>query len=329
MVGTRRRRRLGPVTGVVLLAILVALLVGAIRSAKPSAQSVALAGRTYLDLARPLVQASNQDGATVTEIRTRPAQLGRVQLDQELAHLVSDTRQTATSAQQLSVPSALERSAPLLVSALKARAGAARLLSDGMNQALGSSPIDQAVSTLAQAGQEMGASDADYRQFRSSIPRSVGGSRSMPDSRWVQAPAIWSQDQLTSFAKAVRGSSSLAVQHNLVLVLVSLSPQPIVSGGTTTVPPTSSLKVTLVVANNGTVAEQQVPVVASIQGPQAPERVSRTNIDIQPGEHVSVPLPPLAVSPGGTYSLTSSVGPVAGETNTQDNSLTSTLKVAS
>jgi hypothetical protein len=329
MVGTRRRRRrLGPVAAVLVVAALVGLFVAAIHSARPSPQSIEQAERAYLDLARPLVQASNQDASTVNEIRARPAQLGRVQLDRELAHLVSDTAATASSVRALATPSQLARAESFLVQTMDARASAATQLSAGMNQAVGS-PVDLAVASLVQAGQDMAASDAYYSRFLGAIPRSLGGRRAMPASRWVQSQDVWSQARLTDFARAVGGSTSLAVTHDMVLVLVSLNPEPISTGGTTTIPPTSSVRVTLVVANNGTVAETQVPVVASVQGSQSPQEVSRVNIDIQPNEHVSVPLPPLAVSPGGTYTLTSSVGPVAGETHTQDNSLTSTFKVAS
>jgi hypothetical protein len=340
MVGARRRRRpKGPVIVVLVLVLLTAFLALSINAAKPSTQSVHQAARTYLALVYPLVQQSNQAAATVGRIRTDPASFGLPGLESTLDQLVTETEETQRSVAALSVPSALVSQAADLERAMRARAAAARAVRSGMKMALDAGRANAAVETLVFAGNQMTSSDGWYSSFRRAIPGWAGGRRSVPPSAWAPDGSPWGAGPIGQFVSAVASAAApapggspnpLAVDHDLLLLAVLLQPTPLQTQPSIVVPSTQQLSPTIVVANIGNQTERSVKLQATLQGtpPAASETSTRVIGVLRPGQRVSVRMGSLPVSPGGSYSLTSSITPVPGETVTSNNTLSIGVQVS-
>lgn len=334
MIGSRRQRRrrrhLGRYLGALVITLVVLLIFFAVRSARPSATEERQAELTYLDLARPVILQSNQDASTVTDVRQRPAQLGLVELQRRLDQLVSDTARAYQEASSLDPPPALAAAAQHLRACLKVRRQAAVELREGMILAVGNGAEADAVTSLGEAGHHLVSADSSCAAFVRRIPRATRRQARMPQSRWVTTPSVWRATTLSDFVAAVRGSSSLQADHDLVLALVSLQPTPIQSSqGREVLLPTGTISVTALVINVGNQKEHGVPVVATITPQSGSSTTTHAIIAINPNQHEAVTLPPLRVSSGTNYTLSVSVGPVPGEVRTEDNHLDIAVQVGS
>jgi hypothetical protein len=134
---------------------------------------------------------------------------------------------------------------------------------------------------------------------------------------------------------------ALATHHDVVLLpsAVSLAPAAVppaaqpggggVPPGASVLPPTRTLHVGAVVANQGNVAEQHVVVTASLTPvPTGTVRAVSVTTSLAVGGSVAVQLPSLPVRSDHEYTLTVSVRPPAGQTATAGLAQTSVIWVA-
>ena len=317
------RRRRPPV--LVIAGLVVAVLVIVVL-ALPGSDSGS-DQQSYLDIVRPQLQLSAQQGAVVRDIRANARSLDRLTLVQRVNDLVGAAAGVQRQVAPVSPPGSLGSAGSLLEQAMNTRAQGTASLRDGLRASLSGGSADQAVGLLSHAGQQLVAADGLYGRFLRALSRSQAASISVPQYRWVVNPADWERGSLVLFVLGLRLSPSLALRHDVGLVLVSTQPSPTSYQGTIAVLGLArQLTVSVVVANTGNATEHEVPVVATVSGGQP--QSARTVVNLEPGQRQALDLGGLSLGPRTLYVLTVTVGPVSGDPTPADNSQTMPLIVA-
>jgi hypothetical protein len=336
----RRRRR--PILPTVLLALLVAivlaLLVGGILDAgRASAPYRREVNRSYVAQGSELALRSNSTGAQLRALMASMTAVGRDRLSHELGILVATSAEVAQEAAALAPPD------PTVDGFAEVMAARARALSEiqgavdgllgltrGGGATLGTSA---AADRITAAGALLGQADRSYAQVRRQFLVAPGNAR-LPRSRWVGTPSGWAATPVLDLAQALTLTPSLAPRHRVVLVAgtVHIVPEavpPVHPGGPSVVLPTGSLQVGAVVANEGDVAEKGIRASASVT-PQGPGRADLTSlgVSIGPGGSVAVTFPSLVVEPGDTYTLTVSIDPPPGQADRTGTSASYVVRIA-
>jgi hypothetical protein len=198
----------------------------------------------------------------------------------------------------------------------------------------------RASSAMARAGSTLAAADRSYAVLRRQLLAAPGHPR-LPRSVWVPTPAAWSGPAMAGLVAAITaGGSPLAPVRQLCVLVVNVTPAPVppptasstqpppgrspgggcpappASPSTATVPPTSSLGVSVVVGNVGTVAQRAVSVDAVLQPVSGQATVSSSRVvSLQPGTSVAVNLPSLGVRAATSYTLRVSLGSAASQSD--------------
>lgn len=198
----------------------------------------------------------------------------------------------------------------------------------------------RAASTLALVGSKLVAADRTFAATRRRLLAAPGHAR-LPASVWAVVPAAWSGPSMAGLVAAMTApGSNLLPVHRLCVVVVDVTPAPVpppgsspvqppvsrssgggcpgppIAQGSATVPPTSLLGVSVVVANMGWVAQAGVTVGATLRpvGRGTSTSSSRT-VSLQPGSSVAVALPSLRVSSATSYLLRVTVDGAGGRSD--------------
>jgi hypothetical protein len=170
----------------------------------------------------------------------------------------------------------------------------------------------EATDRLAAAGALLSRSDQLYRTLRQSLGEATGRAR-LPASTWVTDPQLWEAGSVATQVDEVASSSTLAVTHDLVLRTVRLTPPalPTVNSspsGPSILTPTTSLGVSVVLSNLGSVDEPHASVqfTLALQPTGATMNQTRTAAIATAGS-VTLGSVFFRVKPGTTYLLTVSV----------------------
>ena len=320
MAFRRRRPPLLIILGLVVAVIVIVVLALPGSQSSPDQQS-------YLDIVRPQLQLSAQQGLVVRDMRANAASFDRTTLLQRANDLAAAAAGVQREVGVVGPPGSLGSSGGHLNQAMKLRAQATASLRDGLQAALSGTPGDQAQTQLARAGQELIAADGLYGSFLRALSRSQAASISVPQYRWVLTQADWAPSALGLYVYGLRLSPSLAVHHDVGLVLVSTQPAPTsYSGSAAVLGLARQLTVSVVVANTGNVTEHGVPVVVTLAGAQV--QSVQAVVDLDPGQRSAVDLGSLSLSPRALYNLTVTVGPVSGDPTPADDRQTSALAVS-
>lgn len=347
----RRRRARRPRATVVAAALVVAvaagLLVGGLL--RVGAQSTGYwraIDRSYAATVTPVVAASGRLGSQLRrEIPSMPGQ-GRTAAEQALDELVRSSAAQAAQAAAMADPSPAGGVAAGVAGALGQRAQAMADLRTALDRLLQMAPLPAAGATgvavaavsdppspisqtaarraLTRVGALLGEADRAYAGARRALHAGPGRA-SIPRSAWTGHPSLWAPAPVSELVGALVASSTLASRHDVVLLTKSLAltPAPIPANATTSpgsavVPPTTSLRLRVVVADEGNVAERRVPVrvVATPDSGAAaghPPSKSSARVTVAPGSSVSVGLGPLKVRPGTIYTVRVFLSPPPGE----------------
>jgi hypothetical protein len=320
MAFRRRRPRVLVIVGLVVAVVLIVVVALPGSDSSPDQQS-------YLDIVRPQLQLSSQQGTVVRDIRANASSLDRTTLFQRVNDLVSGSASVQREVAPVGPPGSLGSAGGLLEQALSMRAQAAATLRDGLQAGLSGAPTEQAVTLLTRAGQQLNAGDDMYGRFLRALSRSQAASVSVPQYRWVLNRADWAPPALGLYVLGLHLSTSLAVRHDVALVLVSTQPSPTSYMGTVAVLGLARrLSVNVVVANTGNATEHGVPVVVTLAGGQT--QSARTVVDLDPGQRRALGLGGLSLEPRMLYVLTVTVGPVPGDPTPADDRQTTPLAVA-
>lgn len=183
-------------------------------------------------------------------------------------------------------------------------------------------PPAAAATELATAGNLLERADAGYAAARR-VLRVAPGHAALPESRWVVHPRTWQLAGAQAIVTALAGSAHLAPVQRLALLTqaVALTPSPVppapgAPAGTAVLPPTHRLSVTVVVADEGNVADRHVVVHAAARRDGSSGRTTSSHtatVAVAPGGSVALEVPALPVTPGGSYTVTLTLAAPAGE----------------
>lgn len=312
----RSARRRGLLRLLVLVTVVV-LMSMAVRSIIRTSDTGPDARLAYVDQVRPHIDASTRQGAALADIRENGASLGADGLRRSLDRLVASTAATFDAVADIEPPADVDASRGLLLASMKARATAVERLAGVLqNELTPETPTDPVVDALVAAGDDLRVSDRAYGLFVESLPEVARAAA--PASTWVGSTDAWDSASVSAFVASLRANASVAPIHDVGIVTVVTDPAPVgTEGDAEVIPETSSLRLSVVVANLGNATEKRVAVEAvatSVGG----MNVGRQFVDLEPGQRKTVELR-LRLAPGDPTTVTVKAVPVGGETNVSDN----------
>jgi hypothetical protein len=314
-------------------ALVVVLVVGSVANIGPaSAPFHRTLAQGFAALATPIAARSNATGAELAATMSGVASTTRPLLFSALDRLAADAADESRQMDAAGSPPVVGGASQGCLSALTARAAGTAEVRDALEGYLGgptgtsATAGDQpsALRLLGAAGTAMAGSDASWAACRAALLHQARGAR-VPKSVWVGDPATWDPGALGAFVSAVGRIRVLAAAPHLAVVALTTVPPVVVGGpGPGVLAPvfstgcgcwTGSLVLRVVVANQGNVDEQGVRVAAGAAtvGPGAPPGAAvGTTISVPVGLSQAVDLPPIAVKPGGTYTVLVTASDTAG-----------------
>jgi hypothetical protein len=345
------RRRLVPA---IIALVIVGVLVGGL--AEVSRQSTSFNDGTNRSLAAQGAVVAEQSNVTSAQLRQVMADmdtLDRHALQTDLDSLVQQTAAQAALAQRAAgsgpAGSLSDRFAAVFID----RAQAVHEVQAAVDGLLGMHPLaitgasssatevstptlltsTQATDRMAAAGALLVRADESYRALRGALAR-AGGHARLPASVWVTNAQMWQLGAVAEQVDLVAASASLSVVHHLVLQTVRLTPPALPTAvplppGTSALTPTSTVSVTVVLSNLGSVDEPHAGVRFSLQRQGAPAPVTLTRrAAVAADSSLTLATVTFSVRPGHSYQLTVSILLPTGQTSTANTSVTQVLQIA-
>ena len=322
---------------------MIALLVGGLlRERSQSSPDVRAVDRSYAVQVGPVVEESNQLGDKLrTLLDAMPGQ-SRTSLQLSLDTLVRSAASLAGEAATAASPPPSGAAGADVATAMTDRADALGVLRSAVDGLLGMAPLPAvgapgvprrpptrlsvaiAAAEMAKAGRFITRGDRSYAAGRRAL-RLAPGHVVLPLSAWSARTVAGVRGGTLALARALVGSPSLAAVHRVELVTqaVALTPAPVPSPGAaatpggpaTVLPPTGRVGLTVVVANDGNVAERGIVVRVTVRrrggtagsGTGAAAGAGRTEtstrVTLSAGSSVSLSMPAIPVVPGRSYSI--------------------------
>lgn len=307
-------RRPNPLAWAVLLGI-VLLVVLLLRAAFGG-------GSDYPPQAKALAADSAKLGREVSSLRSRIGELDRIALIRQLRNWRTAAKDQLDRARTLEPPEDHRIAYGYLVASLGLRAAALGDFEPGINNALSDRDPEVAISNLASVFQDLVSADRTYALFRDAWPDDT----KPEETRWVADPDEEAGlGGVSGFVSEIRKQPGLETTYNLKITSVTVTPKP--TGEEREVdqlPYASSISVAVVVENDGNQdipASAVVAILKSERDPR-PSTVEGSVGRMRPGDKQSVTLRGLSPTAGGPLNLlTVTVGPIANERNTLDNSI--------
>jgi hypothetical protein len=299
-------------TPLIVVGVLVVLIVGAIGQIGPaSGPDRRTVDRSFAVLAAPIAVQSNASGSALNAIIRNGASLARTTFFSDLDSITTQAAQADDSFAALSPPQPSADAAGLCGTAMTDRRRAASEVQVALEGLLGGrrglagGDEARAVQMLATARTVLQSGDASWAACRR-VLRRAPGSAELPVSTWMSDPGIWNDTALGRLASALVSSGTLAPVHRLAFFTFSTDPASVPgASGVSVLPPTTRLRVTVVLADQGNVDEVGVKLVVTAvpQGTtRAPVRV-RMSTDIDAGRSQALTPPPLSVRAATSYVL--------------------------
>jgi hypothetical protein len=191
----------------------------------------------------------------------------------------------------------------------------------------------QVTNRISAAGALLTRSDALYRSVRRSLAAAAGHG-TLPPSTWVTDPQAWQLGSVAAQVDLLATSPTLEATHYVVLRTVRLSPPalptpPGAPASVSVISPTSSIVVTVVLANQGSSNEPHVSVRFSLSDQTSGATTSQVRTtSLALAASVTLPKVTMHVKPSSSYLLTVQVIPPAGQTLTAGTATQVPLQVA-
>lgn len=298
--------------------VLLVNLVVSTRSDEPSRRVAALG---YLDQVRAQIEQSNREGADVTDVRNKAASLGRAGINKRLERTAREAARTLAAARAAEAPGDLADARSLLVTTLWLRARGTANMKEALEAALGKTPPQAAITTMAEVGADLVAADRTYRGFVSAVNerQGVGREAVLPPSRWIAEPVSWQPPDLGAFITALRNASELAPIHDVTVVLVTTEPAAVrQEEGRMVLPLSGRIRIQAVVANVGNEIERNLKVEVTLV-PGGDVAMARDFVSLSPGQRATVTLGGLVPVANEAAELKVRIDAPAGEATPADN----------
>ncbi len=317
------------VVAVLVLGLAALVINGIVSAARSSSSYEALINQSFAVQANSVIAAQTVQGRELTSLLKNAPGFSRSALQQTLSIL---TRSTESSASQASIAASPPPSGSVgstFSAIVRDRAQATLLIQQSITGLLGLTGIPQtgsahalltsaqATDQLSQAGALLMAADvADLPLHKTLL--SAPGHAVMHQSPFVTDSGLLTRSAMAQLVSLLETSASLTASHQLSLLSASLAPSPLPTSSasnTITMPPTSSLVVTVVIKNLGNVGENPVAVQATITpGQGGVPSIARGTTSVSAGGTVSLQLPQLTLVPGSTVTLSVALSPAPGQT---------------
>lgn len=331
----RRRTR---IQRLVILLIVAFLVVFALAWWARSCQHHRKVGtyETYFQGVSTAINDSTALGKQVSSIMYDPTKLSRQELIDKLGQLSAQQDEIAVRAGRLEAPGTLEQEQADFAQGMKVRAKGFSLLRTAMMTALANKKVP--VSTITSLGGYFSGPDAYYTELvllpaRQAMARDGVSGVAVPTSSYFLTWKGLDPGRVQAALDGVGKSAKLTGIHGVGLVGVTAQSTggdiKLVKDKTNNVPASTDLAFVCDVQNQGTVAEHDVPVKASITVPGGDVvKQEGTIAVIEPGKTESVTIsgfviPETALSKEVTLKVTA--GPVEGEHVLTNNTLSFTL----
>ena len=347
----RSRRRsnrstAGLLIGLVLLLVLSGLAVnGIIKGASDSQSYLELVNRSFVTQSNVIVAHQQGQATELDRVLTRAPTMTRGELARSLEALMVSTQADATAAQNSLPPNPTGQLGQRFLAVIEQRAIAVHVIGLTIERLLGIAvtppgetrpqvrPLlttSVATARLAGAGAALTRADQEVGPLRYSFAHAPGHAL-LHRSVFVPDRAAVGPSAMTALVGDLEASPSLAIVHQLELSSVALRPSalPTSTPSTTNLPPSTSLRVTALLRNAGTVTEPNIVVTATLTAVSGGKAASvRAGGVAQPGGSLAIALPVMPLSPGTTVTLTVTVSTPPGQSDTSTLSQTFTLVVA-
>ena len=313
---------------VLVTATVLSLLALGVHSIASSGRDQKLRQLGYLDEVRPLIADSTAQGADLMGVRANANDLGQPGSRRRLQQVVKETRSTLEAMNDVDPPKTAEGAHSLLVATLQLRVLGAAGVAKGMIDALSAEGPAVVVDRLVASGKNIIAADQTYEAFREVVRTTLadGASESIAASDWTPDDDQWAAPELTALVNILKANSSLGPIVDVTTVLVRTNPTAVGKDGVKLIlPRTGSVRLEVVVANIGNVAQKNVTVTATLQSATGID-TARDFVDLSPGQRRTLSFRGLRTSTGDAV-LTVTIGPLTGETSTVDNTITDQLSV--
>jgi hypothetical protein len=310
----------------IVITLLVLLIDAALRSRSPGPGQQLAAG-AWIDRVLPIVSASTAEGNQIAGIWTNGVQTSATSLSYQLNQVAAESAHDYQQLVGLTPPTSAAGAAGLLEACLLTRSQAAGTLRSALlpilagSRAAGSSGgststaattpgMDPAVQAIQAAGNDIQISDRAYQLFLHNLPK-VGVT--LPPSAWGSNATPYQPDPAQLFVTTLQNNLAATPIHQLGIYSVALTPAPVsLRGQTQVLPDSSTLGVTVVVADTGNQPEKSLTVTAAIAAGGNSSSV-RDFLDLTPGQARTISqMGPLNPPEGVPVTLTVTVTPVAG-----------------
>lgn len=326
---TPRRRSARWWLAIGIVATLLVLIVDASIKSRSPGPVRTLAGQTWVDRALPIIAQSTEQGVEIDQVRTSGISMTAAAITSELGQATSGARSSLDAARALQPPANVATASGALVVCLQTRAQAAASLDAAMTQALSGPSGSNATASapaIQTAGQEFQVADQAYQLFVEDIPP-LGVK--LPASTWYD-PVSFAQPGLSDYLQALRAATNATPTHDVAVDAVTTNPPAVSANGSVEVlPPASLVGIQATVADIGNQAESNLPVTATLS-PSAPGYVAsvRDLVSLTPGQDLTLTLGSLRPPTNVPVTLTVTIGPAPGETNTANNTKVVTFQMS-
>lgn len=316
-----RRRPPRRLPRLLVLAVVASLVVVAVNSIVSSSAEGPDPAVVFADRVRPLVDRSTRQAGALEELRTSADRLGRDGVKRGIDRLLRESEALVTQAEQAPADGDLRRTQGLLLTCLTTRHEALEAFAETVDGRYETGPPEEAVDALVAVGKDLAVSDRAYELFLERLPEKAR--ESMPPSIWLPDDTRFGRPEMASFVGTLRSAAGLIQVRDTSVITVTTDPVPVATDGFNRVLPLSkTMKLQVVVANGGTVAEKRLPVEAVVTS-QGGMDTARQFVDLAPGQRATVMLT-VRPSPVGVIELRVRVGPTELEASITDNEQVST-----
>jgi hypothetical protein len=308
------------IAGAILLAVILVLWVNSCRSGQKKAEY-----RNYMEAVAGRASESEQVGRRLNQLITTPG-IKLKELRAQLEGLRQRSDQILASARKLDPPGPLRDEQASLVEAFEFRVSGLNGLAQAFAQVQSSKDSAEAGSKLSIPSQRLVAADAVYQDLFWAGSRTVMNKEEVkgipiPESKFVQNPDIAGPTYWKLVVDRLTRSPTAGGPHGNQIsgVIVQPGAQQLSPTEDNTVKASDRLSFQVLVKNSGASQETQVQVSIVIQ--QTPTIRRKQVIDlINPDETKTVVFRNLGtVTFGARSTLKVNVEPVAGESNTSNN----------
>jgi len=287
--------------------------------------------RDYFNGVATAIDDSVRLGKQVNAIVVNPTKLQRKELVDKLGELATKQDEIAVRATRLEPPGSLEDEQVVFATGMRVRASGYKLLRAAMMGALGNKKVG--APKIAALDGYFSGPDAYYMQLVYLPARTVMSEEGVSD---VAVPTstyylTWKALDLAtvqSMLGRVGSSAKLTGIHGVALVAVAAQSSAgdinLAKGQTADVPASADLAFVVEVQNQGSVAESEVPVTATLTVPGGtPVKQEASIATIEPGKTQAITLTGFAIPEealGKKVTLKVVAGPVPGERVETNNS---------